>query len=385
MVRAALRPWLEDLISEDSLGLHWLEEKIAHPEQQPIRQEKKAWPPLYRDGESYLDVRLHLNSGTRHSAQIISIAVLSTTQNSASPLGTDFLHQKSPLVLTLSDGNRAIEAVLTPDCGRDLATRYPEVDLGRSLYSIITVRQLTLRFTSYGPSRSKVRLVLQEIDWEQGNAQTHGRPETALSIPSVALRLRKLAEIRALQTEKYAYDDSQIELASGNEGEDTDMSPGNRSQAFASQWSPDDDKLQLGSDNNGREESEGLPAQDTQAAADRAKQAQLLALLNRNRGTRNQSAGRDTPRRTKSRTPQAQHQPADRHSSEPQTAAGAIGANAPSPRPYTNPDRASQTATDTIQMPPPARPATRNSERSARHSIPSAQEASWMQVRVLST
>lgn len=190
---------------------------------------------------------------------------------------------------------------------------------------------------------------------------------------------------------KYAYEDSNLDLASGDEGVDIgadidvgatidageyidfeenidagddidvvetiDMSPDGRSQAFASQWFPNDDGLQLNSDCNEEEDIEAPPTQNDAAAADRAKQAQLLALLNINRGAHKPSAAEELSRRTKSQTPQAQQQLA-----EPKTAAGA-----------------EEAATGMNSMPPLARPMSHSGRNPARSPSASMREANWIQ------
>jgi hypothetical protein len=68
--------------------------------------------------------------------------------------------QTSPL--TITDGLHSTETSLTPVCLNDLRARHPNQLI--AVGTTWTVKKYTLRYTSYGPPRQKLRMILDAID-----------------------------------------------------------------------------------------------------------------------------------------------------------------------------------------------------------------------------
>jgi hypothetical protein len=64
--------------------------------------------------------------------------------------------------LTLTDGLHSTETSLTAACRSDLSARYPNRTI--AVGTTWTVNKYTIRYTSYGPPRNKLRIVLDAVD-----------------------------------------------------------------------------------------------------------------------------------------------------------------------------------------------------------------------------
>lgn len=99
--------------------------------------------------------------------------------------------QLSPLVLT--DGSTQIGASLSPEC----------LVVAPSLYSLVSVRKYTIRFTPYGPPCKQLDFILRAVDWLPGPCAraTETNIETLVPLCSATIRqaLRRLRNIRKRQ------------------------------------------------------------------------------------------------------------------------------------------------------------------------------------------
>ncbi|KAH8723121.1 hypothetical protein GQ44DRAFT_685872 [Phaeosphaeriaceae sp. PMI808] len=135
-----LQGWLEETIATQLLlGNNWLQQKNSQRSSGVKSETDRAWRGLYHDNGSCLDII-----------------------NDIDPERNSYLQILSPYVLT--DGQTHILPHFSPGCLDSLHRAQATL----RLYSIIAVRKYTIRYTSYGPPREHLRLILQAVHY-QGN------------------------------------------------------------------------------------------------------------------------------------------------------------------------------------------------------------------------
>ncbi|KAH7381727.1 hypothetical protein BKA66DRAFT_418916 [Pyrenochaeta sp. MPI-SDFR-AT-0127] len=147
-----IRPWLEETFEEQLLlANNWLQDQRRKKESGVRTTFDRTWEGLYHDNGSCLD-----------------------TSNDIHPERNSAL-QLHPF--TLTDGQCHVVAHLTTDCFGDVSERFPGQLL--AVQSVIAVRRYTIRYTSYGPPRDKLRFILHKVDW-LGLRPAHVAPLTPL-------------------------------------------------------------------------------------------------------------------------------------------------------------------------------------------------------------
>ncbi|EUC34980.1 hypothetical protein COCCADRAFT_35434 [Bipolaris zeicola 26-R-13] len=137
-----LKAWLADTFEwQLVLGNHWLHERHEKKKLGVKPERDRAWEGLYHDNGSCLDIANYIH-----------------------PEVDSPLHVLQTQPWTLTDGRCRVVAHLTPDCAQDFTIRYPAYSC-LAPGSTIAVRRYTIRYTSYGPPRSRFHFLLHQIDW----------------------------------------------------------------------------------------------------------------------------------------------------------------------------------------------------------------------------
>lgn len=122
--------------------------------------------------------------------------------------------------LTFTDGRCQVAAQLTAHCLRELHARCPHIDFTHTLApgSVVAVRRYTIRYTSYGPPRDQLRLILHAVDWVGDNhAITRARlTPISLAVPLRAV-LQQLHDTRAREDSRCLW--AQLKAEAGDEQE----------------------------------------------------------------------------------------------------------------------------------------------------------------------
>ncbi|KAJ5025487.1 hypothetical protein J3E73DRAFT_213554 [Bipolaris maydis] len=174
-----LKAWLADTFEwQLVLGNHWLHERHEKKKSGVKTGRDRAWEGLYHDNGSCLDIANYIH-----------------------PEVDSPLHVLQTQPWTLTDGRCRVVAHLTPDCAQDFAIRYPAFSC-LAPGSTVAVRRYTIRYTSYGPPRSRFRFLLHQIDWLGECCQTvcdlHGRELPSVYCASaVATAQKQLDDTRA--------------------------------------------------------------------------------------------------------------------------------------------------------------------------------------------
>ncbi|KAI4653763.1 hypothetical protein J4E93_001530 [Alternaria ventricosa] len=142
-----LSAWLEETFeSQLLLGNQWLQDTFERKRSGVKAQLHRQWD-VYHDNGSSLDIINYVHSD-RNSALL--------------------LYQVAPL--TLTDGQVQILSQFTPNCARNFHQEIPALS-HLSIGTTVAVRTFTIRLTSYGPSRERLRLILDRIDWLGDNRE----------------------------------------------------------------------------------------------------------------------------------------------------------------------------------------------------------------------
>lgn len=137
-----LNAWLADTFEwQLVLGNHWLHERHEKKKSGVKTGRDRAWEGLYHDNGSCLDIANYIH-----------------------PEVDSPLHVLQTQPWTLTDGRCCVVAHLTPDCAQDFAIRYPTFSC-LAPGSTVAVRRYTIRYTSYGPPRSRFHFLLHQVDW----------------------------------------------------------------------------------------------------------------------------------------------------------------------------------------------------------------------------
>jgi len=103
----------------------------------------------------------------------------------------------------LTDGQTEINPLVSPEC-------LPCLQLQSSLHGVVAVRKYTIRYTSYGPPRNKLRFILHAVDW-LGIQHPHSEPPKPLWSDDIAAIVRQLHDTRASEDRRCLGQDSVIE------------------------------------------------------------------------------------------------------------------------------------------------------------------------------
>lgn len=249
--------------------------------------------------------------------------------------------QTSPL--TITDGLNSTETSLTPDCLNDLRARHPSRLI--AVGTIWTVKKYTIRYTSYGHPRKKLRITLDAIDCvdvRKGKLLPHARALNRSNEIASSLQLIHNARVRdddrclrSQPKEEEEPDNGRFTMAGADERVDEDASM-NTQMPFGTQLQhpfrsrrSEDDVSFLGTNRlepvlaGNTQRAELKPRSGSTTDAQR-RQEQLLALLGKTKAQ--QSASPQSPVQ-----PQAHTAPEQRRSGEHATTA--------SPRPRETPSK----------------------------------------------
>ncbi|KAF2819942.1 hypothetical protein CC86DRAFT_429381 [Ophiobolus disseminans] len=184
-----LTVWLEETFTEQLLlGNHWLHDQ-KHKKQRGVKCDpEREWGGLYHDNGSCLDITNDIHPDRNRLLHII---------------------QLSPLVLT--DGQTEINPLVSPECR-------PSLQLASSLHGVIAVRKYTIRYTSYGPPRDKLRFVLHAVDWV-GYQSPPSEPLQPLWSDTIAAVVQQLHDIRACEDRRCLASDTAPIMDGAHEGE----------------------------------------------------------------------------------------------------------------------------------------------------------------------
>ncbi|KAF2794104.1 hypothetical protein K505DRAFT_337204 [Melanomma pulvis-pyrius CBS 109.77] len=180
MPASPLRSWLDDSIATQlKLGHFWLSEQLQNKHEGVKPDPDGHWAGLYEDNGSVVDIINDVHPEQHSVVQIIGVP------------------QVSPLLI--SDGDTCIEATVSGRCDRDFRRnhngRHIAVD---GLLSLVSVRRYTLRYTSYGPPRDHLRLILDALDSPAGQlAAVLGEPTSARASEAIRAVLQQLQETRS--------------------------------------------------------------------------------------------------------------------------------------------------------------------------------------------
>ncbi|KAF3034641.1 hypothetical protein E8E11_003283 [Didymella keratinophila] len=317
-----LQPWLhQDVKDQLDLGHSWFDEKLKAKAKsaKPSTSIDKKWEGLYHDNGSCIDIVVPFCSEQAH------VLVLKT----------------SPL--TITDGLHSTEASLTAVCLNDLRARYPDrlIAVGTTW----TVKKYTIRYTSYGHPRRKLRIILDAIDCVdvcKGNLLPNAGALNRSNEIASSLQLIHSARVRdddrclrPQPREEEELDNGGCTMAGADERVDEDASI-NTQMPFGTQLQhpirsrrSEDDVSYVGTNRlepvlAGNTQRAELKPRSGDAADAQRKQAQLLSLLGKRKAQ--QPASPQSPVR-----PRPHHTPEPRKSGEHATTA--------SPRPRETPGK----------------------------------------------
>ncbi|CBX95148.1 hypothetical protein LEMA_P115630.1 [Plenodomus lingam JN3] len=177
-----LNGWLSDKFEAQLLlGNNWLQNKNS-AKAAGIKSEyssARGWRGLYHDNGSCLDITHFFppDTGSKSALQVL---------------------QPNPLILT--DGKTRVNAHLDSACIRAFLHRFPHLS-HLPAQAVLLVRSYTIRYTSYGPPRHRLRLILHTVDWI---AISNEPVRAAVSVPleqvnDVSAVLQQLNSTRAAE------------------------------------------------------------------------------------------------------------------------------------------------------------------------------------------
>ncbi|KAH9868371.1 hypothetical protein J1614_007443 [Plenodomus biglobosus] len=135
--------WLSDKFEGQLLlGNDWLQEKNRAKAAATKSEYTRDWRGLYHDNGSCLDIILSNPPGRNSALQVL---------------------QLSPLILT--DGKSQVPARLDSACIRSLLNHFPPHLSRLPRQAVLAVRNYTIRYTSYGPPRHRLTLILHHANW----------------------------------------------------------------------------------------------------------------------------------------------------------------------------------------------------------------------------
>ncbi|KAI4956229.1 hypothetical protein J4E91_000440 [Alternaria rosae] len=211
-----LSAWLEETFeSQLLLGNQWLQDIFEKKRSGVKAQLHRQWD-VYHDNGSSLDIINYVHSD-RNSALLVS-------------------------PLTLTDGQVQLLSQFTPDCARNFLQEFPAPS-HLSIGTTVAVRAFTIRLTSYGPPRERLRLILDRIDWLGDNCERvqnlkRESPRPLHACDQIGVLLEQLRCIReredrrcltsgAVETDLEAVNDATAD----NMGSDGNMPHGNELQS----------------------------------------------------------------------------------------------------------------------------------------------------------